>query len=45
MQISIPNFINAFMIAVGIGITSLSIIQIRKAPIEKKSERLLYGLP
>ena len=36
MQISIPDFINAFMIAVGIGITSLSIIQIRKAPIEKK---------
>ncbi len=43
MQISIPNFINAFMIAMGIGVCILSIIQIRKSPIDKKVRGFLIA--
>ena len=43
ISISIENFINAFMIAVGIGVCILSIIQIRKSPIDKKVRGFLIA--
>ena len=43
ISISVENFINAFMIAMGIGVCILSIIQIRKSPIDKKVRGFLIA--
>ena len=43
VEMSIENFINAFMIAMGIGVCILSIIQIHKAPIDKKVRGFLIA--
>ena len=43
IQITVENFINAFMIAMGIGVCILSIIQIHKAPIDKKVRGFLIA--